>query len=305
VILTPKSSGPILRSLLCLSLATAAAAQSAGPTLPQAIDLAAKGQCRAALPALKRLRPADKQLRYRAGLAEARCAMSLGDAATAVTTLLALQRDFPHDPEVLYMSTHYFSELGGRAAQELATSAPASPQTQKLNAEALESQGKWADAIAVYRRILEQDANAPDIHYRIGRIMLDPAYGAATPDEARAELEAELKVNPTNAAAEFMLGEIQRRAGNFDDAVQHFAAAAKMDAGFSEAYLAQGMSLNASQKFAAAVAPLEAYVKMQPEDPAGHYQLAMAYARTGNRAGAARESELQRKAAEKAPPVSH
>jgi Flp pilus assembly protein TadD len=49
-----------------------------------------------------------------------------------------------------------------------------------------------------------------------------------------------------------------------------------------------GISLTSTRKFAEAVAPLETYVRMQPEDPSGHYQLAIAYERTGNKEGAVR-----------------
>jgi Flp pilus assembly protein TadD len=61
------------------------------------------------------------------------------------------------------------------------------------------------------------------------------------------------------------------------------------------------MSLNASGKFVDAVAPLQRYVKLQPQDPAGHYQLATAFARTGRKADADREMALQRETAAKAP----
>jgi tetratricopeptide (TPR) repeat protein len=74
-----------------------------------------------------------------------------------------------------------------------------------------------------------------------------------------------------------------------------------LDVGFAEAYLALGMSLSSAAKYTEAIAPLEGYVKIVPENPAGHYQLAMAYSRTGNKEAAARELELQRKTAEKAP----
>ena len=57
------------------------------------------------------------------------------------------------------------------------------------------------------------------------------------------------------------------------------------------------MSLAASGKFADAKAPLEAYVKMQPNDAAGHYQLAVTDARIGDKQGAAREMAQQAKAA--------
>ena len=78
-----------------------------------------------------------------------------------------------------------------------------------------------------------------------------------------------------------------------------FSRASKLDEGFVEAYLALGMSLNSSGKFSDAISPLQSYVKMQPGDPAGHYQLATAYARTGRKAEAEREMALQRETAAK------
>jgi Flp pilus assembly protein TadD len=62
--------------------------------------------------------------------------------------------------------------------------------------------------------------------------------------------------------------------------------------------------LNAAGKFSEAVSPLESYVKMQPDDPAGHYQLATAYARTGRKQDAQREIVLQQEAAAKSPRTS-
>jgi Flp pilus assembly protein TadD len=62
-----------------------------------------------------------------------------------------------------------------------------------------------------------------------------------------------------------------------------------------------GMSMNSAGKFADAVAPLETYVKLAPDDPAGHYQLATAYARTGRKQEAQRQMTLQQQSAAKAP----
>jgi len=280
----------------------------------RAIDLAAKGRCQEALPALKQSisRPvasqtaakqaADKQLEYRAAMAAAKCAMSLNQAQTAINALFLLKRDFPHDPEVLYITTHYFSELAMQASQELAREAPGSYQAQELQAESFESQGRWELAAEEYNKILAQNANVPGIHFRLGRVALSKGESEANTEEAKKEFEQELKIDPSNAAAEFSLGEIARRAGQWDEAAAHFATAARIDSGFAEAYLALGMSLTSAQKFAGAVAPLEKYVKIVPEDPAGHYQLAIAYDRTGRKESAAREMQLQREAAAKAPP---
>jgi tetratricopeptide (TPR) repeat protein len=291
-------------AMLCLALSVSAIAQTPAPSqaasLQKAISLAEKGHCKEALPVLKRnlSRIADKQLKYNAAMAATRCAMSLDDTETIVDSLLLLQRDFPQDPEVLYISTHYFSQLANRSAQRLAQTAPHSAQVQKLNAEALESQGKWNDAISAYRAILQQYPKEPEVHYRIARILLDQSATPDATEKAKGELEEELAVNPKNAAAEFILGEIARRAADWDVAVKHFERASELDAGFSEAYLAKGMSLAGAGKFPEAIPPLEKYVKMQPEDPAGHYQLAIAYSRTGNKPAAEREMELQKKAAQ-------
>jgi len=265
------------------------------------ISLATKGRCREALPVLKKASAhlADKRLRYRVLMSTARCAMSLDQTQTAVEALLALNRDFPHDPDVLYSSTHVYSELASRAAQELASSAPHSHQAEQLDAEAFESQQNWDMALAEYKKILEREPNLAGIHYRLGRIFLSKS--PAETENAKAEFDEELKIDHDNASAEFMLGEIARQAGQWDDAIGHFSRASKLDEGFQEAYLALGMSLNSAGKFSDAIVPLQNYVKMQPGDPAGHYQLATAYARTGRKPEAEREMALQREASAKNP----
>ena len=267
----------------------------------RAIKLAATGGCREALPALKKagLQVSSKDIQYRVSMATARCAMSLQRTETAVEALLHLNREFPHDPEVLYLTTHYYSELASRASQELAATAPTSAQALQLEAEAFESHADWDRAAGEYAKILEANPQRHGIHYQLGRVFLSKT----PPDEeaAKKEFEEELKIDPNNASAEFMLGETARQAGQWDEAIARFSKASRLDIGFDEAYLALGMSLNSAGKFTDAVAPLESYVKRQPGDPAGHYQLATAYARTGRKQEADKEIALQRDAAAKAP----
>lgn len=279
-------------------------ASAASPPAQRGISLASRGRCREALPILKKAATqlTDKQVKYRVEMATARCAMSLDRTETAVEALLVLNREFPHDLDVLYTTTHFYSELASRAAQELAATAPTSHQAEQLDAEAFESQENWDKAIAEYKKILEQEPNVPGIHYRIGRIFL--SRSPADPETAKAEFEEELKTDPDNASAEFLLGEIARQAGRWDEAIGHFSRAAKLDEGFQEAYLALGMSFNSAGKFSDAIMPLQSYIKMQPGDPAGHYQLATAYARTGHKPEAEREMALQREAAAKKPTQS-
>lgn len=289
----------------CVGIAQTSSAPDNSALAKQGVALAQKGKCREAVLILKKSTShlADKQLKYQSAMATARCAMSLEQTETAVSSLLLLNREFPHDPQVLYTTTHFYSELASRASRELATAAPDSVEAQKLEAEAFESQGNWDKAMAQYQKILEQDPRASEIHYRLGRILLSRA--PSDPDGAKKEFEQELKIDPANASAEFMLGETARQAGQWDEAASHFAKASQLDEGFVEAYLALGMSLNGGGKFSSAVAPLEKYVKMQPADPAGHYQLATSYARTGRKPDADREIALEKEAEAKNPQQPH
>lgn len=219
--------------------------------------------------------------------------MSLNELNAALEALAFLNREFPRNPQVLYVSTHYFSELANRSARDLAATAPGSNEALELDAESYEAQGKWDEAAKEYEMVLKKDPAAPGIHYRLGRIILsEPQTPTSIPD-AKEQFEAELKLHPHDAPSEFMLGDLARQGQQWDEAINHFSKAAKIDESFSEAYLGLGMALNATKRSSEAIAPLEKYAKMEPSDPAGHYQLAIAYARSGRQQDAARQMALQ------------
>src|SRR5206468_9505356 len=108
------------------------------------------------------------------------------------------------------------------------------------------------------------------------------------------EFQQELRIDPSNAGAEYVLGELARQAQQWDEAVQHFIRAAKLDTGFGDAFLGWGSALISTKKFSEAVAPLEAAVKLEPQNPAAHYNLATAYVRTGRKQDADKEFEVHR-----------
>ena len=309
---------PVKLSLSCVQalvwlVLTAASAVAqpppAGPSNPveRGIDLATTGHCEEALPLLKKLTAdSDKQLSYRAQMATAHCAIKRKDGRASVNALLALRHDYPEDPEVLYLTTQVFLKIAEEASQDLARIAPNSYQVLELEAETFESQGKWLEAADIYRKILEKNLKLPDIHFRLGRLLLAQPQTAESTEEARKEFEQELAIDPTNASAEFWLGEISRRDGQSAEAIPHYTSALRLDPTLAEAMLALGMAFNSEGRFSDAISPLERYAKIVPEDPAGHYQLAMAYARTGRKEDSVREMTLQQQRSEKkqASPVS-
>ena len=270
--------------------------QAASASVVQATKLSESGHCSEALPVLKRSAShvTDRELKRRAGLAGVRCAMNLNQPAQAIEFLQWLGRDFPGDPEVLYVATHAYSDLSVRASQELMQRAPTSYQVHELNAESLEVQGKWEEAAAEYRKILEQNPRLPGIHYRLGRVLLSAPPSDNMADEAKKEFQQELKIDPKNAGAEYVLGELAREAQQWDDAIKHFSRATTLDRGFSDAFFGLGRSLNSADRSAEAIAPLENFVKMQPQEPAGHFQLATAYNHAGRKANAEKEFALYR-----------
>src|SRR5262245_472241 len=292
-------------ALPMILLVSDATAQRPRNTAPNGVALAEAGRCREAIPLLKKELPqiTNPDRKRVAGLAGVRCAMGMNRAEDAVDFIRALTRDFPQDAEVLYQAVHVYSDLSLKSSQDLLIKAPGSYQLRLLNAEALETQERWNEAAAEYRAVLAQTPNLPGIHYRLGRLLLSLPENAVTPtsrDEARHEFEEELKINPRNAGAEYVLGELARQSRDWPQAVDHFAKAAQLDPAFADAHIGLGRSLIADRKFDEAVKPLELAVKLQTENPVAHYHLAIAYSRTGRKDEAERESAVFRQASEKA-----
>jgi len=276
----------------------AAAAQA--PLPPQrAVALAESGHCVEALPLLKKSirQVTDRDLKKHIGLLGLNCAMRHNAASDALDFLAVLQREFPRDPDVLYAAVHAFSDLSLRASQDLVREAPFSYQVHLLNGEALETQGKLAEAAAEYQKILDINPMLPGIHARLGRILLS---GQPSPDavaQAKKDFEDELAIDPNNATAEYVLGELAKDADDTATAIQHYSRATKLDTSFAEAFLGLGSVLVATKQFADAIPPLERYEKLAPDSPSGHYQLALAYSGVGRKEDANREAALQRETA--------
>lgn len=268
----------------------------------QGVKLAEAGRCQEALPALKRTfqKLEDQKLKRQAGLAGVRCAMTLGQPDSASDFISMLSRDFPRDPEVLYVLVHAYSDLSTLEAQHLARYAASSDQAHELSAEAFEQQGKWDQAATEYRSILTQHPDAPGIHFRLGRLLLSkPNPPADVAEQARKEFQAELKIDPSNAGAEYVLGELARQEQNLDEAIAHFARAGKLDPGFGDAFLGLGAALVSAKKFSEAVLPLQTAARLEPTNPAAHYNLAIAYARSGRKEEGDREFEIQKRLTQK------
>lgn len=286
-----------------LLISTAAAQSKTGASsaadseISRGVALATAGRCPEALAVLTNQweKTSNRDLKLRAGTSTVRCAIKLDQLNLAEGVLYRLNRDYPVDPDVLFLSVHAYSDLSARSSQILATSAPDSLQARELYAEALETQQQWDDAVAVYKKLLVSFPNEPGIHFRLGRILLSrPNPPADVAEQAKKEFEAELAIDPKNAAAEFVLGELARQSQQWDEAIRHFTRATELDAGFADAFVSLGSALESAGKYAEAVAPLDKAVKLQPQNPIAHFALANALNRSGKREEAQREFAIHR-----------
>jgi len=279
-------------------------AQHTGSALPasgippqQAIALAQQGHCRESIAALRGALTAalPAETRKLAGVLGIRCSLAIDDRPAALDFIRQLSGQFGRDPDVLYVIVHAYSDLSTRTALDLARTAPHSTAAHKLNAEALEEQGKWVPAELEYEEILKQDPNARGIHFLLGRLLLSqPDGGPDAQARAKQEFLKELQIDPGNADAEYILGVLAQQAQDFDEAIARFSQAAKLDQNFAEAYLGWGVALLGDKKYQEAIAPLQHAERLTPGNPDIHNALATAFARTGNKAEAEKEFAILR-----------
>ena len=285
--------------------ATASGAGAGLSSADKAIASAEAGHCQGNISALKRVMTgqAQAETRKRAGIVGLRCSLTLDDRDSAVDFIRLLSKQFGRDPDVLFVVVHAYSDLSTRTAQDLARTAPQSVAAHKLNAEALEMQGKWEPAQLEYEGILKENPNAPGIHFLLGRLLLSrPDGGPEAVDRAKQEFEKELQIDPRNAGAEYILGEIARQASQWDEAIGHFSKAANLDTSFGDAYMGLGFCLVTLKRYEEAIPPLRVAVRLEEKNPAAHYNLAVALDRTGKKEEAEKEFAIQRQLTQSSTP---
>jgi tetratricopeptide (TPR) repeat protein len=291
----------LITSLWCdpviLAQQAKAARSDSALTTEKAISLAEQGHCRESISALKRAMTAQvpAETRKNAGVVGLRCSLAMDDRDSTVDFIRSLNKQFARDPDVLFVLVHAYSDLSTRTAQDLGRTAPQSLAAHKLNAEALEVQGKWEPAQLEYEGILEKEPNARGIHFLLGRLLLSrPDAGPDAAERAKQEFLKELQIDPNNAAAHDILGELARREEKWDEAIARFSQAAKLDTNFAEAYLGWGMCLVTVKRYEEAISPLRAAARLAPGNPAVHHALATALERSGHKEEAEKEFAIHR-----------
>lgn len=172
---------------------------------------------------------------------------------------------------------------------------PDSAWVHYAQAEIHESSLQYDLAIAEYRKVLEKSPGMPGIHYRIGRCRLAKSRAPESLDAALQEFQAELQVAPSNAEAEYEIGEIYRERNKFDVALEHFTRATQFHQAFFEAQIGLARSLISLGRQREALLHLQGAVQLDPKNEIPHYLLASIYRALGDSAAQQKEMAIFQK----------
>ncbi|MGA8598056.1 MAG: tetratricopeptide repeat protein [Bryobacteraceae bacterium] len=251
-------------------------------------------------PAIKDLQAAvanlpDGSLRTQAGLELLELAYSAGDFDKAVDTLRVIERAGHPSADVLYTEYRIYTDLATRAFDTLSLLAPDSGRMHELLGDHLVADGDAEGAILEYRKALAADPKIGGLHYQIGAALLKTRISEAALAGAEKEFEAELALNPRDAASEYELGQIAERRNEVKEAEGHYVRALKSDAHYAPAHAAYGVLLASQRRSGEALTQLTQAVRDDPANMTAHFNLAKLYKESGDGAAADREFAVFKK----------
>jgi tetratricopeptide (TPR) repeat protein len=156
---------------------------------------------------------------------------------------------------------------------------------------ALRNEGRLQEAVAAFRRALDDDPAYCDAHDDLGEVlwMQKDSIGALS------EFQAAVACSPDSASARNNLGaSLLYYRHDIAGAIEQFRAAVSAKPGFTLAHLNLGKALAAKQEFAEAESQLRAAVAIDPELAAAHVNLGLVLAAKSDGKSEEAEVEMQK-----------
>jgi len=262
-----------------------------------ALSRAALGECGAVSADLARQfdQSADPDLRRLAGLALVQCYVAQNRSADAFPVAARLAALYPKDADVLYQSARLYMKAWNDTLYQMFRNTPASFRVNQISAEIFETQNHYAEAIAEYRKAIQKNPAALDLHFHLGRALLAQSHSPEALEAAQKEFAAELALNPADAVAEQQIGLILLAQHKPEQAVARFERSLALNPDFPEALQALAKCRMDARQYDAAIALLVRLTRLQPANEGAHYSLMLAYRNSGKSAEALREkAELEK-----------
>lgn len=255
-----------------------------------ALSLAATSRCEQARQDLTgAFQKQEGELRLLAGLALVQCHLARNQFDEAAPVVARLKALYPAHSDVLYQAARLHMRAWNDAVYQLYQKDPSSFRVNQISAEILEVQGKYAEAVAEYRKAIQKAPQALNLHFRLGRALLMASHDADALAEARQQFAAELSLNPNDAVAEYQLGQIFAAEQNPAEAARHLERALQLQPQFPEVLIALGKVRADAKQYNEAIALLQQALQLLPRSEAAHYSLMMTYRNAGRMDEARRE----------------
>jgi len=156
-----------------------------------------------------------------------------------------------------------------------------------------------ADATAEFDLILKKYPDTPQLHYLDGLVLL-----TSDPDRAVEQFKAELAISPRHVEAIYSIAREYDKRSDCAAALPFAKRVVDVNPNFAPGHALWGKCLvDTGSDVPQGLGEIEASVKMSPDNPQNHYLLAMAYAKAGRSADAARERAEFIKLRKDAPPA--
>ncbi len=138
------------------------------------------------------------------------------------------------------------------------------------------------------QQLYEKAPGMPEVNYYLGMVLLE----ARKHDEARRHFESELRLNPKSYQAMAELAYLDYTQGDNEKCRQWLEKAAGLNSKWPETNYVYGLLYNRTGKYDLAVKSLESAIQENPKHIKAHFQLSIAYRRSGNDAKAKEEADI-------------
>jgi len=143
--------------------------------------------------------------------------------------------------------------------------------------KALYQKGQVNEAMAQCQRALEIDPNYAEAHSNLGLAL----FQKGQVDEAVAQFQKALEINPNDAEADYNLGNALFQKGQVDEAVAQYQKALEIQPSFAAAHSNLGNALFQKGQLNEAVAQFQKALEINPNDAEVHYNLGNALFQKG------------------------
>jgi tetratricopeptide (TPR) repeat protein len=148
--------------------------------------------------------------------------------------------------------------------------------------------GSFTKARISFQRVLEQAPKTESVHLYLGLTLLELKNN----EDARLEFQLALQVDPQSYQAMAELAYLAYLSGNNDGCLEWLKKAQPLNQDWVETNMVFGLVYNRLGQFGEAIQFLEKAIKGRPKYSRAHYQLSLAYRRSGNEPKAREHADI-------------